>query len=82
MYNAPVKRIVYKRASQHELIRIEKPKPGCWIDISNATNTDIMDISTLTGLTYADLDDALDPLETPRIEYEEHAVLIFLRIPK
>ncbi len=56
-------------------------KEGSWIHISETKDEDIQDIISLTGLEKADLQDALDLFEIPRVEKHENAVIIFLRTP-
>lgn len=71
----------FNTAKRKKLQEIDEIRHGSWIHITNATNADLETITTLTGLSLADIDDSLDPLETPRIEYHDGVVIIFVRQP-
>lgn len=73
--------IYFNTAKRKKLQEIEDMRHGSWIHVTSATTTDLQTISDLTGLSLADIDDSLDPLETPRIEYHNGVVIIFMRQP-
>jgi len=81
LYNTAVITIYFNTARRKKLQVIEDVRHGSWIHVTNATHTDLQTITELTGLSLADIDDSLDPLETPRIEYHDDVVIIFLRQP-
>lgn len=60
---------------------IDAPQQGCWIHVSEATTTDIKEISELIDLDYTDMYDCLDRFEIPRVESVDDNVLIFTRHP-
>ncbi len=80
-YNGLVITTYFTTAKRKKLQQIHEYRFGSWIHVSQATLEDITQISTLTGLTIPDVDDALDPAEVPRIEYHENALILFVRYP-
>ena len=60
---------------------LQQPAPGCWIHIDQVTAEDLEKISHLTGLEQADLADALDKYEIPRVEKIDDRILVFARHP-
>ena len=60
---------------------ISTPRKGCWIHVSEATTTDIKQISDLINLDYTNMYDCLDRFEIPRVESVDENVLIFTRHP-
>ncbi len=70
-----------KTENDEEFKKIETPQDGCWIHVEDATTNDINQISTLVGLEYTDVYDALDRYEIPRVERVDEKVLIFTRHP-
>ncbi|MCI0381618.1 MAG: magnesium transporter CorA family protein [Chlamydiae bacterium] len=73
--------IYYKKERDKEVTILEKPVPGCWIHIDEATSSDLLELTNLTGIESADLQDCVDKYEIPRIEKVNHHVLIFTRYP-
>lgn len=71
----------FKTARDEEFQLIPQLKEGCWIHIDEATAEDLQAIAQLLSLDYADLQDALDKYELPRIEKVQNAALIFTRHP-
>jgi len=71
----------FKSDSDSEFITLDKPRPGCWIHVDQAVSSDISEISTLTGVEHADIYDALDKHEIPRVEMENNEVIVFARTP-
>lgn len=62
-------------------ISVEDATPGCWIHVEEATNDDLEQICTLTGLDLSLLHDALDRYELPRLEILDDCLLVFARHP-
>ncbi len=71
--------IYFKTKNSEQLKTIPDPRAGSWINVFDATKEDIQDVCDRTGLDYADLDDALDLYEIPRIEYHSEAIIIITR---
>jgi magnesium transporter len=74
--------IYYKNAKDNSFKKTKSLRDGAWINIGNAQKEDLERIVKLTDLDYADLQDALDPYELPRIERHEGSVIIFMRNPR
>ncbi len=72
----------YKTAKIKKLSRIKKIRDGVWIDVKKANEDDLKKISEITGLSYLDLQDVLDPHELPRLERIDGNVILFVRSPK
>lgn len=70
-----------KEESSEHFKPIDTPQKGCWIHVSEATTTDIKQISQLINLDYTDMYDCLDRFEIPRVESVDDNVLIFTRHP-
>lgn len=60
--------IYYKETPDDPFIQIDAPRPGCWIHVSEASASDINQVSDLIGLEYTDIYDCLDRYEIPRID--------------
>jgi len=74
--------IYFKTLKDRRFKQISTYRAGCWINVENATEEDILEVARISGLEKADLADALDTFEVPRIERQEGKnVLIFLRNP-
>ncbi len=73
--------IFYKTLKDKKFKKTSTPKPGSWINVDKATNEDIEKIAELTGLQVADLRDALDRYELPRVERQEEGFIIYTRYP-
>ncbi len=76
-----MRKIYYKSSRDPKVKSLNKPRSGSWIHFENATIDDIHLVSDLTGLTIADIDDALDVFEIPRIEHHDNAILLFIKSP-
>ena len=74
--------IHYKSAKDINFSKSKSIRDGAWINVNNAQKEDLEKIVKLTDLDYADLQDALDPYELPRIERHESSVIIFMRNPR
>ncbi len=73
--------IFYKSLKDREVKRLDKIKRGCWIHFDEAGKTDVEEASKLAGIEYADISESLDIYELPRIEKENGAVIIYVRVP-
>lgn len=73
--------IFYKTLKDKKFKKVVEAKPGSWINVDNATNDDLDKISEMTGLQMADLRDALDRYELPRVERQEEGFIIYTRYP-
>lgn len=73
--------IFYKTLKDKKFKKISAVKPGSWINVENATSEDLEKISEMTGLQTADLKDALDRYELPRVERQEEGLIIYTRYP-
>jgi magnesium transporter len=61
--------------------KITEPEKGCWVNVTNPTQTEINRLSDEFGLPEDLVNDILDADERPRIEFEKSFTLIILRIP-
>ena len=70
----------YRSVKDQAVVKLTRPKPGCWIKVSNFN---LKDLDTLVKLGFSRpiLEDALDPYEVPRFEYENKINYLFSRYP-
>ncbi|MDH7515884.1 MAG: magnesium transporter CorA family protein [Bacteroidota bacterium] len=69
-------------ASEKErFARIDKVRPGCWIDMLAPTEAEIQEISRLLAVDLDYLKDPLDTEERSRLEIEEDRLLLIIDIP-
>ncbi len=73
--------IYFKTIRDEKFKKIEDFRIGSWIHVDNAKDEDLETITKLTGLEKADIHDALDKFESPRIEQKEGNILLFVRHP-
>lgn len=73
--------IFFKTFRSTQFERIDQFRVGSWVSLTDATVDDLQQIEELTRLSFADLKDALDKYEIPRIEHQEDNILIFARHP-
>ena len=76
-----MKKIFFKTIKGGEFKKIKKERPGCWIHYELATEKDVKEAAKLTHLEYTDLSESLDIYELPRIEKENGATIIYIRVP-
>lgn len=76
-----MKKILFKAIKDKKFREIKKERPGCWIHYDNATIKDLEEVAKLAQIDYQDIADSLDIYELPRIERENSATIIYLRIP-
>jgi len=74
--------IYYKTTKVKRQAKLKKLRDGAWIDVKKANEIDLKKIADITGLSFLDLKDALDPHELPRIERVGENIIIFVRSPK
>ena len=73
--------IFFKSIRDTEFQKIETPKLGSWIHVSDAAAEDLEQVSKLSNVSIEELTDSLDIHEIPRIEKLDNAILIFTRHP-
>lgn len=71
----------FKSTKELDFQKIDKPTPGCWIHVSEATQEDIENIANLTEIGIIELTDSLDKYEIPRIEQNDKGIIVFTRHP-
>lgn len=71
---------MFHKAS-YNLREISELEDGCWINITAPTPAEVDDISRRLNIPQAMLTDPLDEDERARIEIEDDALLILLRVP-
>lgn len=75
--------IYFKTLKDRKFKKVDSYRAGSWVNVEEATEEDLREIARITGLEYADLQDALDVYEVPRIERQEGKnILVFVRNPK
>lgn len=72
----------FKQENGDQLKTLDSSSEDAWLNVDNATEKDLAQIASLTGLRHADLDDILDPHELPRIERVGDNTIIFVRTPQ
>jgi magnesium transporter len=73
--------IYYKGVSNHKIKEQTDIKKGSWIHCTNPTNEDISLLQRHVSINEADILDALDSFEIPRIEKKKDATVLYLRAP-
>ncbi|MEM5871242.1 MAG: magnesium transporter CorA family protein [Candidatus Aenigmatarchaeota archaeon] len=74
-------KIYYKSIGDEEIKLIEKPIPGCWIDIVKPTKEEVIDIAEKLSIPKEFVASALDENERPRCDKENGISLIIFRVP-
>ncbi|MCX7950355.1 MAG: magnesium transporter CorA family protein, partial [Clostridiales bacterium] len=72
---------IFKTMPDDKTIEIESIEKGCWINITNPTDTELEYVSQKTGLMIDFLKSALDEEESSRLEIEEDQYLFIFDIP-
>ncbi|MDV3428025.1 MAG: magnesium transporter CorA family protein [Bacillota bacterium] len=75
---------IYKTAggdANPQLIKIDAPEEGCWINVVSPTEQELLLLSKKTGAPIEFLQSALDEEETSRIDYEGSTSLFIVDIP-
>lgn len=74
--------IYFKTLKDRKFKKIDTYRAGCWINVERANPEDLDEIARITELERADLEDALDLYEVPRIERQEGKnIIVFVRNP-
>jgi magnesium transporter len=73
--------VYFKTVKDKKYKKIDSVRAGCWINVENATETDLEQLVEFTGLNIHDLQDSLDNYEVPRLERQEEGVLLYVRTP-
>ncbi|PID30924.1 hypothetical protein CR973_00665 [Candidatus Saccharibacteria bacterium] len=71
--------IYYSRARERALQKLDAPRAGSWIAVTNPTKEELDALSEHYHLNRDTLDDATDMYEAPRIETDDRATYIFTR---
>ena len=71
----------FKSVKDIEFQKIDRPRVGSWIHVSDASVQDIEEISKLTSIGLTELSDSLDKYEIPRIEQIGTTIIVFTRHP-
>lgn len=72
---------IYKTVDD-ALVTLDQIEKGCWINLINPTESEIMQVTEATGLDYDFLKYPLDDEEIPRVETEEEEqVMIIIHAP-
>jgi len=77
MYN-----FYYRESLTKDLESVEAFKSGVWIDVQTPTDLEIEKIASEFELEPGHIQDAQDPFEVPRLEIEENAIYVFVRVPE
>lgn len=64
-----------------ELLKIDAPEEGCWINVVSPTEQELLLLSKKTGAPLDFLKSALDEEETSRIDFEDNYTSIIVDIP-
>jgi magnesium transporter len=75
---------IYKTAggeANPQLIKIDAPEEGCWINVVSPTEQELILISKKTGAPIEFIKAALDEEETSRIDFEGNSALFIVDIP-
>ena len=67
--------------AEEEIVRLMRPRRGCWIDMVNPSKAQIRRIRRLLAVPLDFFQAGLDEDEKPRIEVEGGAVLVIVRFP-
>jgi len=74
-------KIYWKETETSPLQELSQPRPGCWIHIDEASQSELSVVKTWTGIDEAALSDCLDKYEIPRSEKNKNSLLIYTRYP-
>jgi len=72
---------IYSSTENKQLTKLENIEPGCWINLIDPSEEELIFISKNTNVPMDFLRAALDEEETSRIDVEEDCTLIILDIP-
>ncbi|MFO0764710.1 MAG: magnesium transporter CorA family protein [Patescibacteria group bacterium] len=71
----------FRSLREQELVELDEPKTGAWVRVENPDKKELSALINDFELVEGHLNDALDPLEVPRLEVEGEIVYLFTRIP-
>lgn len=71
----------FRSLREQELVELDEPKTGAWVRVENPDKKELSALINDFELEEGHLNDALDPLEVPRLEVEGEIVYLFTRIP-
>lgn len=71
--------IYFKDIKKNAFQKLENIRDGSWVNIENVTSNDLNYVAEIANLKVADLDDALDLYEIPRVERHGNTVVLFTR---
>ncbi len=72
----------YRESLTKELEIIDDYKPGAWIDARGLSDEEVERLAEKFELEPGHIQDAQDPFEVPRLEIEENATYVFMRVPE
>lgn len=72
----------FRTKTDEALKRLDAPRAGVWIDVSEITEEDVGILVKRHGLDADFLNDARDFFEAPRFEYEDGIAYLFSRYPE
>lgn len=71
----------FRSLKESELIELDSPKSGAWIRIEGTDKKALAKFAKTYELEVGHLNDAIDPLEVPRLELEGSTIYLFTRTP-
>jgi magnesium transporter len=72
----------YRESLTKDLETLDTFKPGAWIDARALSDAEVEKLAEEFELEPGHLQDAQDPFEVPRLEIEENAIYVFMRVPE
>ncbi|CDF57357.1 magnesium transporter CorA family protein [Thermobrachium celere] len=72
---------IYRTLENEKTVEVETIEKGCWINITDPTDTELEYVSQKTGIMVEFLKSALDEEESSRLEIEEDQYLFIFDIP-
>ncbi|MDD2497236.1 MAG: magnesium transporter CorA family protein [Desulfitobacteriaceae bacterium] len=69
------------RTVNDELVQLQSPEKGAWINITNPSEEELQHAAAMTGIFYDFLKYPLDDEERPRVEIEDNQLLIIISVP-
>ncbi|NTU99161.1 magnesium transporter CorA family protein [Candidatus Falkowbacteria bacterium] len=72
----------YRESLAKDLKQLDEFEPGCWIHGKALSDEEVTLLSEKFSLEAGHITDALDPFEVPRLEIEDNATYVFMRVPE
>lgn len=72
----------YRESLTKDLETLDTFKSGAWIDARALSDAEVEKLAEEFDLEPGHLQDAQDPFEVPRLEIEENAIYVFMRVPE